>query len=408
MKSTRSIAWGLAFVSLLIWFGPAYAQVWEHGDTPVYMNYARAMFNGLLPWKDIAIEYPPLALPLFLIPYFFGRAQENYLFAFMTLMALVNAGVVVATVTAVAHAGRARMEQVAAGAIVAAAPVLIGTGIALSRYDLWPTLLVVLAMLAMFRGKNRWAAGLLAAGAAAKIWPGLMMLPVLALAYRRGGRRELIGAATTAALVAGIPFAIALAIGGEGFVSFFAYHLQRPLQIESFGSALLVALWRFLGIGGPFHEAVSFGSFNLEGPGVSVVATATGAFSLSLILLANFLGTRRVMTANDDKEAVHAAVGFGFAAVLALMAFGKVMSPQFLLWLVPMPFLLGRRRWATAGVLVVMLGLTGVFFLDYYRYVRELDPLWTAILFVRNLVLGGLTIAMLFRLEARGQPVVAD
>ena len=397
--STRFIATGLAVASLAIWFGPAYAQLPDHGDTGYYLNYARAMFNGQIPWRDIGIEYPPLALQLFVVPYLFGRTPESYVFAFMTLMGMINASLVATTVTAVARAGRGRKDQLGAGALVAAAPALIGAGIALTRFDLWPTLLIAVGLLALARGQTQLAAGVLAAGAAAKIWPGLMLFPVLALAYRRGGRRELTGAVAMAVLMGGVPFAIALVIAGSGFIDSFEYHLHRPLQIETLGSSVLVSLWRFAGIGGPFNDEVSFGSFNLEGPGVGLVTTASAAASLSLILLANFLGARRVIKATDDDRAMNAAIRFGSAAVLSLVAFGKVMSPQFLLWLLPIPFLLRHARWATAGVLLGAMALTGLLFADYYRFVKEMEPLWTAILLVRNLLLAGLTIWLLIGWE---------
>lgn len=399
--STRSIGTGLALASLLIWFGPAYAQLPDHGDTPVYISYARAIFSGQVPWRDIGIEYPPLALPTFLIPYLFARTPEGYLIAFMAMMAVINAGLIMTTVAAVAEAGGGRREQLGAGALIAAAPVLIGAGTAVSRYDLWPTLLVAIALLAMLRGNTRWSAGALGAGAAAKIWPGLMLLPVLALAYRRGGRPELTRAAAMAVIFGGLPFAIAFAIGGDGFIDSFEYHLRRPLQIESLGSVLLVSMWRFAGIGGPLQDEVSFGSFNPEGPGVTLMTGISEVLSLSLILIASFLGARRVISVGNDDQATRAAIRFGFAAVLALVAFGKVMSPQFLLWLLPLPFLLTGKRWLIAGVILAAIGLTGVLFLDYYRFVKEMEPLWTAIFLFRNLVLAGLALWMVFAAQRR-------
>ncbi len=210
------------------------------------------------------------------------------------------------------------------------------------------------------------------------------------------------------ALFGGLPFVLAIAIGGNGFIDSIEYHLGRPLQIESFASVFLVSLWRFAGIGGPFADEVSFGSFNLEGPGVHLAATASALFSLFLVVIANFLGAWRVIAAADDDQAVRNAVRFGFAAVIAFVTFGKVLSPQFLLWLLPMPFLLDRRQWVTALGLALAMGLTGLFFLDYYRFVREFDPLWTAIILIRNLLLAGVTLGLLFGpVGARG-PVGAS
>ena len=66
------------------------------------------------------------------------------------------------------------------------------------------------------------------------------------------------------------------------------------------------------------------------------------------------------------------------AAVVAFVAFGKVLSPQFLIWLVP---LVPARRAAVAGsrasaLLAVALVLTQLWFpYRYWDFVREFDPL---------------------------------
>jgi hypothetical protein len=37
-------------------------------DTPVYQHYGDAIWNGNVPYRDFAVEYPPGALPMFALP----------------------------------------------------------------------------------------------------------------------------------------------------------------------------------------------------------------------------------------------------------------------------------------------------------------------------------------------------
>src|SRR5206468_8697710 len=37
-------------------------------DTPIYQRYGDAIANGQVPYRDFVLEYPPAALPLFVVP----------------------------------------------------------------------------------------------------------------------------------------------------------------------------------------------------------------------------------------------------------------------------------------------------------------------------------------------------
>src|SRR5438132_1067040 len=69
----RGVAYPAAFAILLFiaaWF------VLHHGwfargqiiDTPVYEHYGDAMAQGRVPYRDFSVEYPPGALPTFVLP----------------------------------------------------------------------------------------------------------------------------------------------------------------------------------------------------------------------------------------------------------------------------------------------------------------------------------------------------
>ena len=106
--------------------------------------------------------------------------------------------------------------------------------------------------------------------------------------------------------------------------------LGRPLQIESLGSGVLLALHHALGM--PLGWASGSGSQNLTGTVAGVAATVTTIAGAAALLLV------WVRYARGDIESDARFVRYAAAAVVAFVAFGKVVSPQFLIWL------LGDRR----------------------------------------------------------------
>jgi hypothetical protein len=105
-------------------------------DTPIYEGYGLAMRHGLVPYRDIPVEYPPAALPVFAAPTY----VDGYDTTFGWLMAALGVGCL--ALAAVAGA------SVPALAAIALSPLAVGS-IALSRYDFWPALLVVAAVAAL-------------------------------------------------------------------------------------------------------------------------------------------------------------------------------------------------------------------------------------------------------------------
>ena len=69
-------AWGLLHV------GPF--DDFEIVDTPVYQDYGDAMLDGRVPYRDFELEYPPAALPVFLVPSL--TAEDDYRAVFEGLM----------------------------------------------------------------------------------------------------------------------------------------------------------------------------------------------------------------------------------------------------------------------------------------------------------------------------------
>jgi len=119
-------------------------------DTPVYERYGEAILDGQVPYRDFDLEYPPAALPAFVLP---ALAQEDdYGSVFEVLMWACAVAAIVALGLALAavEAGTARLYS--AICFLALAPLALGT-VLLSRYDLWPAALTI-AALAAFVGRR--------------------------------------------------------------------------------------------------------------------------------------------------------------------------------------------------------------------------------------------------------------
>jgi Glycosyltransferase family 87 len=353
-------------------------------DTPVYQQYGDAMTSGEVPYRDFAVEYPPAALPVFALPSL--AAGDDYRSFFEIVMWLCAAAAVVFVTLALAATGAGTERMLAAVAFVALAPLALGS-VVLTRYDYWPAALTAAALAALLAGRERVGLGLLALAVAAKIYPVVLLPPALVFVWRReGARAAAAGLGVFAAVLALvlIPFAV---IAPGGLVDSVETQLGRPLQIESLGSSFLLAGHRL----GLYDATVvsSSGSQNLSGAlpdALGLVQTVLQALAVGLVwwLFASGRGGRASFVAACA------------ATVVGFVAFGKVLSPQFLIWLIPLvPLVCGRIGIAASGVLGAALVTTQLWFPFRYWDVVALERA-TWLVLVRDLLL-----VALFALLAR-------
>jgi uncharacterized membrane protein len=199
---------------------------------------------------------------------------------------------------------------------------------------------------------------------------------VLVWSYRAGRiRAALAGLLVAAAVFA--PFAI---VAPHGLWDSVRGQLSRPLQIESLGASFFTAF-------GHPNVISSHGSQNVAGHGgVAALFSLLQVATLVALWVAFARGP-----ADGDR-----LVRYSAAAVCAFIAFGKVFSPQFLLWLIPLvPLVRGRRGLAATGLLTAALVLTQVWFpRRYWDYVYDFRGA-DAVL-ARNLALVALLVALVW------------
>ena len=358
-------------------------------DTPIYQRYGDAMTDGKVPYRDFGLEYPPAALPVFVIPSLL-RSQDGNLaryrdgFEAEMLVCGLLALLFMLLVLLRLEAGPVRLAL--ALGVAAAAPLLLGS-VVLSRFDLWPAALTMGGLAALVAGKDRLGVGALGLGFAAKLYPAALLPLAVTWVWRRRGRREALvcsGVFVAAALACFLPFVV---LAPHGVWDAFTRQISRPLQIETLGAGFLLVAHQVAGVGVTMHSG--HGSQNLAGAGPDALAAVQTGFQLA-VLLGVWVWFAR---GPADRERLVRACA---AAACAFVAFGKVLSPQFLIWLIPLvPLVRGRRGLAAGGLLVVALVLTQLWFpFRYWDLVLRFDALPSWLVLARDLVLVALFVVL--------------
>ena len=369
------------FLTLLV-MGGLFPSLWygmhDITDLPVYWKYAARIADGEAPFtKSFEVEYPPLAVALFRVP---GHTDSESLYGiwFNILMGAVTiaAGAVTAYTACRLwpRGGRAYVASVLFPIGVA----LIGT-IVLNRYDVAVALLVAIFLLCLAAGWYTAAGFVIGMGFALKITPAALLPLVLLLAGPPRRWAWPLVAFFAAAIAPFVPYVLK---SWSGVWHTFQYHLERPLQIESvLGTPQL--LGQLLGADWA-SWAWSHGSHSLVAPGVGFLADMSGGLTLlavAAVYLVAWLRRRRLRTAPADQALVVLAL------LLALMTFGKVLSPQYFIWILPAWALVAARdRWlAVLGGLT--LALTQAEFPALYWNLLDMQKAPLAIVVARNTLL---------------------
>jgi hypothetical protein len=355
------------------------------GDVTLYESYAQKVLDGQIPYHEFFFEYPPLSLVALVIPKATGL---DYGLSLRLEMWALLAITLVAVLHTLRTLGADLVRVFGAAVLIGCTPALLGP-IVFERFDAWPVALlsISLALLAA----ERWTSGSVALALAicTKLYPVVVAPVALARVFTAAGRRV-----TTRAAIAGViagafvtlPFAI-VGFGGLGY----SYYVQfkRPLQLESTGAALFLALDRL----GLYDTTVQAGlSKDIAGSAASVVALASTAVQLAAILLAAWWFWRGPRTTASMLTA-------SAAAVVAFVAFGKVLSPQYVIWIVPLVPLVARRVWVPAMALTVAAaGLTGLYFPLHYSGIRLVTD-WVWVLLARDVALVALSVLLLVGLR---------
>ena len=320
--------------------------------------YVYSVFNGLLddgqvPYRDFGFEYPPLAAPVIWVPWAISSAHFDWsLGAFMLLWWLGAQELV------------RRLAGTTGAWLMAASPVVCGA-LVRTHFDAVPVAITLGALLCLTRRKDAAAFVLLALGGLTKLFP-LVLAPLAAL-WARSLRGLLLAAAVTLAGV--LPF---VAMGGFDFM--LRFHLDRPVQLESTPASVVY------GISDPGKDN-AFKSDGVTGPTADAVQALFTL--LQLAALAGITYAARFRPRDRDH-----LLRCAFAAVLAFVALGKVLSPQYVMWLYPFAAIAWVRGDRTAAACTfAAIAVTQVWFPSRYFDLVAEDPTLLGVVALRNTLL---------------------
>jgi hypothetical protein len=348
-------------------------------DLHLYRQYGDALLAGHVPYRDFFVEYPPGAIPLFAGPSLAPKGAYDAIFK--VLMTVCCIGAIFCVCFALERGGSSAAGIWTAAVFLALSPIALGP-VSLNTYDAWPAFLTAACLAALVTGRGRFALVLLGVAAAAKLYAVLLVPVAVVWLWRELGRRPALQALAAFAVTAAVLVVPWLALSPGGVRDSVHSQVGRGLHTESLGASILLAADR----AGEYHaHVVSTApavSRDLAGSLPRSIAAASSALAVVAALAPALVLLRR-----------RVAPGLAFAASVAgFLAFTKVLSPQYAVWLVPLvPF----GGIAAMLLLLAALALAQSWYFHYHDLWAVGPQAWT--LLSRNLVLVALYALLLWK-----------
>ncbi len=349
-----------------------------------YYENASKVIAGMVPYRDFLFEYPILSFPLFLVPRLVVSDLASYKVVFVVEMLLFDAAAIYLIAR---HVGESEgVERVPARLgwytlfCASLSPLVIG------RFELAPMLLGFAAARWWFA--DRPVAGGVTAGLGTlmKLFPGMVAAPAVVWELSRLGITRARGTAAFLGTLA-IGLAIWFALAGRHVIDSLGYHAQRGIEIESlYGGALfLVGLISRVEVPWVFE----FKSYQVSPDWSARLATIV--FPMQVAALVLVMGRFWWAGMTDG-------IRFSGAAILAFIITGKVLSPQYLIWLFPFVTVLGGRTGSLARQTFLLCCIATAILYPGPGFVMILDhqPGPILLLNIRNALLVWLLVLLLF------------
>jgi hypothetical protein len=337
----------------------------------IYRGWYEVLRTGTFPLDDVTWQYPPAAALAILSPGLLPFL--DYASAFFVLALLADAVVT----GLLLYAGRRPGKRLAGAWVWIAGPALLGPT-SYARYDVMVTGLAVTALLAGAR-RPRLMGALAALGAVLKVWPALL------LAGTARGRTT--RSAWSVFVLTALALVLLFTATMPGALAFLTFQRDRGTEVESLG-ALVFHVARHFGWEG--EVLLHYGSVEFLGPYVPLVSTC------AMVLTALSFGWLLVWRLRARRFTASTACDSAFAAVLLFTTTSRVISPQYLLWLVGLAaaclVFRGSRMDRPAHLVLAAALVTCLEFPVWFSHVVAGDALGLCLLFVRNGLLVAATV----------------
>jgi len=278
---------------------------WE--DVGIFGVWSEELGHGVLPAAALLLVLPRV-----------GWAAFGYDFV-ATMLILDLIGLVL-----LARLGQREGSDAGVWVWLLAMPML--RALPVLRFDLAPTVLAIGALLVVHRRPGLFGA-LAGMGAMIKAWP-------VALLFGEWDRGRLLRAAAGAAAAVVFVFVLS-AFSFEGDqLGFLGEESGRGLQVESVAS-LPWHLRQYV-TGQEIDAGIRYRAWEIEDHGADVTASVLEWLSLAALIAAGFWWLARSRAIRRGREALRRASvsrDFVFTVVLLLVVTSRVLSPQYMIWM---------------------------------------------------------------------------
>ena len=339
-------------IQAFIWF-VIFRHFWFKGSAvalddvqKVYYSYAKRIAAGALPYRDFPVEYPPVATLFFYLPFRISGANiDSYTFWFEVVMFIVNINCTI--LIAIYSWQRWQNLRWLAITLTTYTLLLLATGnLVQARFDILVAFFILFSLICFINERHSWAWIFLGVGFMTKIIP-ILLAPYYLMVYWRRRQSDMLWqgplAMSVAIICIGAPLLI---IASSGLLNSFLIQFSRPVMIESLWAVPLLLAEK---LGLLFSINNRYGSVNIVSSFSTILAVLSGPAML-ILLEFGYFGFHRFYKTGSPRGNRYQLVRFAIVGITTFILFGKVFSPQFLIWLLPMvPLALGEKK----GYLIV-------------------------------------------------------
>lgn len=313
-------------VSAVVLAFTALTDKWS--DLDHYYDNVGDLLDGRMPYSGFQFEYPPLSLAFMLVPRLLSWDMASYHIACVVwAYVFIIIGALVLDRFADEEVGT--RWQVRAMLLMA---VVFCSYFMITRNDIFAAVLTLVAVRLFQKDRPVLAAAILAAAAMVKIYPAVLLLPMMGmLAVGRDWRGIALSIAAAAAvcLLAELPFLID---SPSTAFDYLTYHSDRGVQVESVAGGFFL-LWDMI-LPCEMHVEFGYGSHNVVGIASDALAPWMNPVLAAAVLATVLWIVLRVARSGMDGRGRAAVMGIACALMLMVFtAFSKVYSAQYLIWI---------------------------------------------------------------------------
>jgi len=289
---------------------------WLKGDVDLYNFWAKGLVKGIFPINDSMWQYPPLAGVVFAIPqWVFGNALTGFIvfMIFIDLLILITL-LLTGLNRDILNSTSTSLHGLSGAWFWILWPILMGP-LALTRFDVVPTLFALLALIVLSNRTIRpYLSGfLLGVGALVKLWPMLLFVVY---------PKKVLKKSSTSFVSTLILMILFMSTWSVGFTNFLNNQTSRGLQVESIAATPFVLAKLF---GANVEYPFRFGSVEVQALFADDIGLLLNLFTLIVFIFLfiwNYQNKLNYLNLFDKALVI----------VMISIALSRVFSPQFWVW----------------------------------------------------------------------------